>query len=508
MIKRALTPTLRRLRAEALLHAALFGFASGCAAELLFLGAMLALAAQPGARAFLAVFAAAALLAAVLGYALRFRPTLRVAAGRLDAAGLEERIRTMLDCAPAATPLHEAQRADALAHLSAFAPGRLPLRVPRRLLALCLLGALAVAGVAALPGELLVPAAPLQTESEEERLMREMLDMLRAQIEAAGLEAEERERLLEQLAEAENALAEGDASLEQLAQITQAAGEITQAIDEIEQAKHWIYALTAYDNLKPLAEAILEEDAERVDAVLEEMETGLLALSGSSLQDELTALWMPIQAELEAGDPDDSEAYLCYAFDGFANDLARAAGYVHSRMDPTRLLHAGFARMKNRLAIYLAGETVVDESAEPGETRYVQQPDGDSGEDEQAEGENASSGEETSDGEGQAHRLLYSDDPDGMLGAGVGTRAQQHHIDTERIYEPSLNPEADNGYTPGAPGADGSAQRQPAPQQESEASVPYDRVYGLYYAQLLDQITSRAIPPEDAGLVEAYFYGL
>ncbi|MDO5377181.1 MAG: hypothetical protein Q4G52_02495 [Clostridia bacterium] len=505
MIKQALTPYLRRLRAEALLRAILSGFLAGCAAELLFLLSMHAFASQPRASVCLALFAAAGLLGAVLGYALCFRPTLRGAAGRLDAAGLEERIRTMVDCDPAATPLHRAQRADALSALTRFAPSRLSLRLPKRLFVLCLLGALAVAAVAALPYDRLSPVPLEQPESEEMRLMREMLDSLRAQIEAANLEDEERNRLLAQLEEAGGAMLAGDGSLDQLAQITRAVGEITQELEEIEMFKSWVYRLTAYENLKPLAEALLREDAERTSAVLAEMEAGLLALSGQEQLDALMALKTPIQEELAAGEPDDSEAYLCYAFDSFANDMESAAVYLYSHLNPTLLIHSGFERMKSRMAMLLSGEAVLEEAEDSDDTLYVSRGGEDA--DLSAESDSASAGGQ-GDGEGQAHQMLYSADPDGRWGAGVGTREQQYHADAERLVEPSLIPELDGSYIPGARGEDGVAQLKPAPEEESEGSVPYDQVYGLYYAQLLDQIASYAIPEDAVEIVEAYFYGM
>ena len=499
-MKSLTAPYLRRMRLCAALQALAWGMAFGLLIRLVGHAAVRIGGVRPSAALHpLAALGGGALLS-VLAYGLALRPTQYDAARRLDEAGLEERIRTMAAHMGEDTPLLRAQRADARGHLAAFDARRFPIRVRWTPLLLCLALGAAVLSMRLVPS----PVADVQEQAEREemRLMREMLETLRAQIEQADLDDDERARLLEQLESAEGLIGEG--TLEELAQITQATGEIAQEFDEIQMYKSWIYALTKYDSLRELAMAVLRRDAEQTSAVLFGMESDLLALQSQEQLDTLMALKTAIQTELEQGKPSDEEAYLCYAFDSFANDIESAAVYLYSHLNPNTLIHGGFERLRSRLAMYLSGEAELEEAEEDEETRYVLGEDAERSEDE-PDGQTAAQGESE---EGQAHRLLYSDDPDGMRGAGTGMRDAQHYADTEPLYEPTLDETRDAAYVPGAPDEDNLPQREPAPDTESSAAVPYDRVYGIYYARLLEQLRDGTLPEDAVGIIEAYFYAL
>ena len=98
--------------------------------------------------------------------------------------------------------------------------------------------------------------------------------------------------------------------------------------------------------------------------------------------------------------------------------------------------------------------------------------------------------------------LLYASDPEGMRGAGTGTRLQQHYEDMEQIYEPSLDPYSTfydmvreyNYNVNGIP--------------IENAHISYGYIYGIYYARLLDGLMNGTVPEDMLSIVENYFYNM
>lgn len=504
MIQQTLHPYLRKLNAAARIRSALWGVFAASMVELGFLIAQHLRAIKPPLGLALFIFILSAVVFACAIYLLLMRVQLRDAARRLDELGLEERIRTMVDYAEVDAPLPNAQRSDALRSLEGFTPDHLPSRMPKWLCALCVAGVLSCAVLYALPAGTLAPKVPEQTAEEAEMLlMQQLIQDMRSRIEQADLTQEERDTLLSALEKAENAAMEAENALDQLAQITEAMGELENDLDDYEAQKRWIFSLMGYENLQPLAQAILDEDAELVQTILNEMLVGLFTMPDDQLLGALSALHVPIQDALENVPSGEEEIYLCYAFEGFANDIQGAASMLFTRMDPTQRIYSGFMRFENRLLIYLSGEDVLVEEEDEENTRYINSGKSD----EESEGAAGQSGDgETT--EGGAHKMIYSDNPEDRRGAGLGTRDQQHYEASELIYEPTFNALLDEAYVPGAPGEDNLPQRRPAPQDAGEAAVPYNQVYGIYYSELIDRLVDTDLPEADAEIIRAYFFSI
>ena len=487
-IQNALIPFRRRLCVEALVHAAVFGGCAGWGSLILLLTA----SRLWGAPSFLAasVFAVSFACIAATFFALRLRPSWAGTAARLDALGLEERVQTMVHYQGASAAVYTAQRGDALLALSRLTPEQLKIRWPVRGAAFSLALA-ATASILAFAPFGTVSSSPAP-ESAEARLIREMIDGLREQVKGAQLTEEQKQDLLGELERIQTSPDEAD--LDALAAVTQAVGEISQTLTQLEWSKSWAYTLTQYGSLRTLAEAILAHDEAGVRDAIADLEEGLLNLAGKGQLDALMEIKTSIQAALEEGDPDDGEAYLCYAFDSLSNDLEAAAVYLFSQKDPAPLINQGFERFQKRVCMYLSGE----ESWEKTETTDI--------EDaafalhttaENADGEGAPGSRQNSTGaQGQSSeggQTLYSADPQDRHGAGTATRDKQYYAQTELIYEPALDA--------GAAGDGDSTGR-------SEVNVPYGQVYGVYYAKLLKAIDQGEIPEPLIEAVESYFYGL
>lgn len=511
-MKKVLAPFRRRLRLEAWGHAAAYGCAVGLAAVSVWLTVLHVLGRKPQAVGCIGLFASVALLTGILLYALCYRPTVKRTAARMDAIGLQERVRTMVALREDDALLSRLQREDAREAIARTDVHRLTLRWPVKALVICLAAALLTAGLAVMPFEHPAQTVAEAEETEEARLIRQMIDDLRARIESANISEEERARLLAELEAAEQALAKGDADIETLAEMTRASGEIVEELNQMEMFRNWAYTLLQYEELAVLGQAILDKDVEGASMAVAAMRADVYASETSSIMlDKLTRLMLDIQEALETSPPDDSEAYLGYAFSNFADEIQTAAAFLYTNMDPVQYIELAFYRFDSRLRMYLSGEDIielVEEGEDAGETKYIAQKAQEAGEGDGAS-KGRTEGEETGEGtEGESVELLYSDVAEGRRGTGSGTRDKQYHAEARSVYEPGRDVSVDPDYVPGRVNPDGTVQRKAASYVQQSGMVPYTEVYGIYYAQLLKQLEQGEIPEWLLEEVEAYFYGM
>lgn len=496
--QRALKPFVKRLWRETLLRAARAGWIFALTAfGALALNGRLARGGIPWGLC-LAGSGGAFCLAALAGCLLGF-PTLKKAAVRADSMGLMNRAATMAALKEDESCLAKAQRRDTVAHLAALNPKELPLRIPRR-------GWAALAGAAiwallavALPESLLQPQAEVSAqaeETEEARVARELLEALRQRILDAELSEEERQRLLDELEKAEAGMGEGPVTLDALAEVMQASGRLEEALEEEGAYQPWIYALLGKEKLAALAQAYIDKNDLRLQAALAVMKRGVTAPRDTAQIIALMDIKTAITEALEESPPDDNDAYLAYILADFANDMEGAAQYVASKADPAGVIDRAFTRAERQLLALMHSGMLLSEAEEDEDTAYIRRPqESDSQEDTGAQGQ-------AGDGGQDAGLFLYSSNPDTMQGAGTGTRAQQHFQETEKIYEPSLDPYS-VFYSPGW-----EYDYETRGVEIEDGHVAYGAVYGIYYARLLEDLTDGTVPPEALGPVEAYFYGL
>ena len=103
-----------------------------------------------------------------------------------------------------------------------------------------------------------------------------------------------------------------------------------------------------------------------------------------------------------------------------------------------------------------------------------------------------------------AELLLREERQDGLRGAGLGGGEEEKQRVTVLCYDPALDTQRRADYVPGAPGPDGTPQRQPASEGPGQGLTPYDRVLGAYYAEYLRQ----ELPEDIRQAVGRYFDGL
>ena len=510
-LKKALWPFRIRLFLYSLLQALLTALIAALSAFIIYTVLnRLGLAPVNGLIPNLVIGSVFALTASVETF--RRYPTLKRTAANIDLLALEERVSTMVEYRTQDSAILRMQRRDALGKLQAIKPRSLYMALPHgKLVTLCVLILLTFCVcLTPIHRPELAAANTLNMEqemSEEERLIRNMIRDMRSRVTYSGMSEEDKEAFLQQLDTLEADLGNKEADLDDLAMVTQASVQMAQTVDALQIYSNWIEEFLKYDCLKELGEAIIAEDKLKVQQAFLNMEYHLLNLHGQPQQDALMEIYLALGHALEDGSPSGADAEMAYAFSLMQSDIMESAVLLLNKQDAAQRIHSALDMARGRVLIALGGG---EELAEGEDSPGVKKSDlADSGAssnmDMESEGEEGSSQDLL-----QSGRTMYSDDPAGMRGAGTGTIGKQRHAVTEHIYEPALNTQAlISDYIPGAQDTEGNVQRILADSVlKTESSVPYEQVYGIYFAKLLEQITGGEIPDDMQSIVEAYFYGL
>ncbi len=228
----------KRLVWEGILRAAVCGIILGCGLGALIMAVSWLSTARPGLIPLLPAFngtrlapaigLGVSLVAAVLLYLLRFRPTLRDAARRVDALGLEERAVTMLDAAGEDDLIPTLQRADATARLAQVPRTRLRFAI-RRLTAI-----IACVCVLCMAATVIIPNAyGLYTPLTEEEIIDRLLEELRQEIDAAEeVEEEVKDQLHDTVDDLEASLDSMESTQEKVDAIEETADRIHDILEE------------------------------------------------------------------------------------------------------------------------------------------------------------------------------------------------------------------------------------------------------------------------------------
>ena len=320
-----LQPFKRRLSWEAAIRACFWGLAAGLAAACVLMVFCHAAGMLPGSASCILIAAGTAFLTGLCLYFVFFRPNDVKTAGRIDRLGLEERAATMVALRHETHFMAQKQRQDAIEHIQQRKPKEIPLIFPKWPALVCLVLSIVLIGLCLLPP---APGALPKEETQEEKLVREMLEELRQKLQDASLSEEEQEAFLAEIEALENSLQGQTISLEDLARITEATGEIFQDIESAEGFVSWAYQLTKYPSLRELGEAVLSGDREKMSQACATMSNTLVVLNGMAQVDALMERSLAIEDALEKGHPTDDEANLCYIFQSLGYDLQSAAVFA------------------------------------------------------------------------------------------------------------------------------------------------------------------------------------
>lgn len=485
-IRKALEPFRRRLTAEGLLQAAMESCMVTCgAAAVLFALWQFDLITPALFFCLIPLFCLG-----LGGFFILHRPTWGRTARRVDRTyELQDRTATMVHLAQDEAFFSSLQRQDTIEKLKQLDPKVLRLRFTRRrwlALALCVILSAAVAAGAFASARWLRGGEKEYIETDEMKLARALLQDMRERLNDADLSEQEREELLRQIEETENALEGDNFGLDELAGITRTVGELQSRLDESLIRRGWIYLLREEPHFTAVAEGMINEDIPAMQAALVANYNEVMSKTGTQEIIALMDLKTEIDEALEAdNEPDDADAYLQYTFYLFADDMLGAANHIAAHKNPDSVIFNAFSLLEKRLISIINGVDIIVEADENEENIYFRQEDGGEGS-EDGGGMNGRAAEEGDAEDGSV--LLYTADPDGMQGAGTGTRSQQHYEESEKVYEPSLDP-----YSTAYDAAREFEFELNGIEIEN-SHVAYGQVYGSYYARMIEAIMDGRIP--------------
>ena len=415
---------------------------------------------------------------------LRYRPTKKRIAKRLDALLGMDRMATAVEFADQDGVLYRLQREDAVSRLSQIETKKLRLAIPKKRVFASLLLAAMIAMIPLIPQQIVqdvqaglfqaVPSLERQ-ESEEVIALRAVITALRDEVEAAGLKDADAEALLARLDEMLDRLDDGYADIAALQEIYAAMDSMQQTVKELTPRDTYMAAMIEYESLRLLGEAIFDQNMEVVKMILESMGRQLHEKEGMEQMNALMDLVYDINGSLAKPLRDNSQDQLRQGMMMFAGGLENAAEMAYNRRDNTKMIDTALDTVQTYIRDYL-GVPEEGERYDPFADRVYDQP--------------SSAGN----------------------GAAKGTAPKVEKVlspsEREYVYNP---PKAlkSSSYVPGALDEQGAPQRIKAEERERPTgAVPYGEVFGAYYADYLSQLSDEGFPQELREAAQNYMNGL
>lgn len=473
-LKDALRPFRRRLAVEGVVRA---GIAAGAAVLPCWLALSLvcrALAADWPVTVWM--LAAYALVFAAL-YALKYRPTLKSLAGRLDATGQMDRMSTMVEFLQEDSVLHRMQREDAVRRLAAISPKALRITFSAPVLAVCICLAALIAAVPHIPDEAFARIPGLQrAQSEEELMLLGRLEELREAVQSSELEPQDKEKLLAQVDSLFERMKAGRMEISAVQEIRRTMEQMTQTVAELTPRDTYTAAMLEFERLTALAEAIFDENMDVVTLVFDNIRYELAQKTGMEQVDALMNLVYDVNASLAKPLRDNSQETLRQGMMAFSAGLEMAADMVYNKRDNTRMIESAISSAEEYIREFL-GVASDEERYDPYD-------------------------------EIRANRAQNPGQISAAMRMPALPEVELSPTQTEYVYHP---PEGlrRSSYAPGETGEDGKPQRILAPaDEERDGTVPYGTVYSAYYAEYLKKADTDAIPAHLQDAAKAYFNGI
>lgn len=260
----------------------------------------------------LAIWGGSAVGLSVLFYFLLFRPKLEHTAARVDGVGLDERVITMVEFANKGDEdnvLLRKQREDTRQALSTVQTKQVKIGVPK--LFAILLAVVAVVSVfmvsfstaravqAEEQRQQEIPVDPDADLSEEDKIIKQMIEHLREIIDEAEISEQLRSELHAIVDDLEARLDPSDPLSVKVAQINDTAEEIHRLIEEYLNRPTIGEELQKYDPTRPLGEAIDTWDPANIEGAIQKMYDDLVVLVDQQLYDYILETALDIDKALE-----------------------------------------------------------------------------------------------------------------------------------------------------------------------------------------------------------------
>ena len=414
------------------------------------------------------IFAIAFLLFFFLGW-----PTEKKVAKRIDALGLQERATTMVEFRASEATLAQLQRQDAAAHIDKTSPKQLRMRIGKGRVILCAVSICLAVLMLAIPYniiDLLKP--PPSPEEVRQQMLREMIQDLRENAQAAEFDDSIQDALQEILDELEADLQNAQSDLERAAEIQEAIEQLQQQAARITTRHKIGKALQKFELTKALGKGISDNRHIDISAALDVLENALLADTTLVLELNQTIVSALVDSEVDE------------------NDLLYRA--VARLMYPLLLLdvdadsypedlHAVFEDAETAIIDALKQQTAAEQQINEmqntlrdtmdrmlGNQRRDPDQEKSENKDEQTEGEKPSDEKSQQD-------TPEATGPQGPQQPPSGSSGKQQQIMTEGIYDPVLG------------------------------KATYGEVFATYYAKYLQDLENQKIPEDLQPILDRYF---
>lgn len=244
----------------------------------------------------LGVWAAATAGLSVLFYFKIFRTTLDKTASRMDGMGLDERVITMIEFAGSDNVIAQAQRRDTAEILQSVTPKHM--KFAKTKIFIVLASCLAAIAVAAVPMMVVstVQAVAYEKEqaeaaakgeeepelSEEDKIIKQMLEDLRQEIADAKIQKPLRDKLNGMVDDLEKSLKPTDSKEVKIAKISETAQKIHKILQN-----DIPYQLQQHDTTTELGKALDTGDIKKIESAFEKMYDSIHVLAGQQKYDQL-----------------------------------------------------------------------------------------------------------------------------------------------------------------------------------------------------------------------------
>ena len=411
---------------------------------------------------------------------------LREQAVRLDAAGLEERAVTMAENLKRETPMAVLQRRDAEEKLCSLPPERIKIAQPKKLISAAVFLLMLTLGLAC---AVWAQDSAKRTDMNSEQLaLRQRMLELEAGIRESALSEAEKALLLEEL----NHLSAGAESMETALERMDSLEKLWEAFEnarQLEEAQQHSFAgfLTRYELTRDLGVSILRASSDMMEEAVNGMAHHCVpdTLSPENTRALIDDIFRAGK-DTEQKDMEFLDILLWNTLLDMAYSLQEAL-----EMPPEEGTEAVLEAIGSKKA-FLLELLFGDESQEQEKDKAAH-----------AANDAAGSGNDSSK---ESAELTVSGvrAAGGAAGAGLGGAEEEKKRLTVTCYDPALDSGWQEDYVPGAPGPDGAPQRRPAREAAGQGLIPYDQVFGAYYADYLRQ----ELPEEIQAAIAGYFDGL
>ena len=417
----------------------------------------------------------------LLLFIVRYYPTKKRVASRMDEIGLQERVSTMLEYRNVDTQIAKLQRQDAIEQIGKTTAKQMKFRFMKREFILCAVSVLMAFFMMVLPYNALAFGVDADTTSAEQtQIIKDLIEQLRDDVKKSELEDELKDSLNEIIDQLEEDLKDTDSELEQAAKLEQAKKKMEALLEDAITKNKIGEALQKYELTKKLGEAISGGDAEKVSTALDDLETSLkedtslittlsetvtkaLSESGVDTSDELYAALSEFSVNLADINTESStfSEELTAAFDTAETAILAALEKQAAIEAEKEKLEETMSDAKDEV---LGNEKEDSEESEKTEDEDGEKPEGEEGE--QKDGEK-------SDGEAPEGEV-----PEGEGGEGQGDGTGDGSTMTEGIYDPV------------------------------SGNVAYGEVFAAYYAEYLAALEAGDVPEDLQEIIDQYFSSL